>query len=164
MPSRIATCLIALALGMFAGVIFTASHQASVEMAGIPVPWGIIAAIGLTSALLTGLRLVFGTRIVPGFTAGGLLLAAGILALPSPGGSILVPDSIAGYVWSLSPAIIAAIVLGVPNPRPNLPLNPPLNPPPNPPPNLPANPPPRVSPSSAAKIVSTPASKGSDLP
>ena len=121
MPSRIATCLIALALGAFAGVIFTASHQASIEMAGLPVPWGIIAAIVLTSALLAGLRLVFGTRIVPGFTAAGLLLAAGILALPSPGGSILVPDSIAGYVWSLSPAIIAAIVLGVPNLRANPP-------------------------------------------
>jgi len=148
MPSRIATCLIALVLGAFAGVIFTASHQASIEMAGVPVPWGILTAIVLTSALLTGLRLVFGTRIVPGFAAGGLLLAAGILALPSPGGSILVPDSIAGYVWSLSPAIIAAIVLGVPNLRPN----------------LRANPPPRVSPSSAAKIGPTTASKGSDLP
>ena len=152
MPSRITICLIALALGMFAGVIFTASHQASVEMAGVPVPWGIIAAIVLTSALLTGLRLVFGTRIVPGFTAGGLLLAAGILALPSPGGSILVPDSIAGYVWSLSPAIIAAIVLGVPNLRAN------------PRPNLPPNLPPRVSPSSAARVIDNPASKGSDLP
>jgi len=152
MPSRIATCLIALALGVFAGIIFTASHQASIEIAGVPVPWGIIAAIVLTSALLTGLRLVFGTRIVPGFTAAGLLLTAGILALPSPGGSILVPDSIAGYVWSLSPAIIAAIVLGVPNLRAN------------PRPNLPPNLPPRVSPSSAARVIDNPASKGSDLP
>lgn len=129
---------------MFAGVIFTVSHQATIEIAGVTVPWGIIAAILLTSALLAGLRLVFSTRIVPGFAAGGLLLAAGILALPSQGGSILVPDSVAGYVWSVLPALIAAIVLGLPS--------------------LPPRPPQRVAPSSAAKIEDTPASKGSDLP
>lgn len=105
---------------MFAGIIFTISHQASIEIATVRLPWGIIAAIVLTSALLAGLRLVFGTRIVPGFAAGGLLLAAGILALPSPGGSILVPDSVVGYVWSFSPALIAAIVLGLPGLRPSL--------------------------------------------
>jgi len=105
---------------VFAGIIFTISHQASIEIATVRLPWGIIAAIVLTSALLAGLRLVFGTRIVPGFAAGGLLLAAGILALPSPGGSILVPDSVVGYVWSFSPALIAAIVLGLPSLRPSL--------------------------------------------
>jgi len=105
---------------VFAGIIFTISHQASIEIATVRLPWGIIAAIVLTSALLAGLRLVFGTRIVPGFAAGGLLLAAGILALPSPGGSILVPDSVVGYVWSFSPALIAAIVLGLPGLRPSL--------------------------------------------
>jgi len=111
---------------------------------GVTVPWGIVVAIVLTSALLAGLRLVFGTRIVPAFATGGLLLTLAFLTLPSPGGSVLVPESVAGYVWALAPAIIAAFVLGLPNLHPNLP--------------------PRVSPSSAARVIDNPASKGSDLP
>ncbi|MCY7413193.1 MAG: hypothetical protein LH471_09215 [Salinibacterium sp.] len=127
-------------LGVVAGLVLTVSHQASVVVFGAALPWGVITAVVLTSALLAGLRLVFGTRIVPGFAAAGLLLAAGLLALPSPGGSILVPDSVAGFVWSVTPALISAIVLGFPNLAP------------------------RLAPSSASKIKDIPASKGSDLP
>jgi N-acetyl-1-D-myo-inositol-2-amino-2-deoxy-alpha-D-glucopyranoside deacetylase len=111
---QIVTCLIAAVLGVFAGIILTVSHQATVQVGDAVVPWGIITAIILTGMLLAGLRLVFGTRVVPAAAAVGLLAAATLLALPSAGGSILVPDTVTGYIWTFSPVIITSLVLAWP--------------------------------------------------
>jgi N-acetyl-1-D-myo-inositol-2-amino-2-deoxy-alpha-D-glucopyranoside deacetylase len=114
LPTRIATVAVAFVVGALAGTILTVAHQASVLVGTIALPWGIIAAVIITAALLSGLRIVFETRMVAGFAVLGLLGAAALLALQSPGGSILVPANPAGYVWTFAPVIIAAIVLAWP--------------------------------------------------
>ncbi|MDP1788894.1 MAG: PIG-L family deacetylase, partial [Rhodoglobus sp.] len=115
--AKIANSLIALVIGAFAGSILTVVHQATATIAGVAVPWGIIAAVVLTIALLAGLRLVFGTRVIAGVAAAGLLATVALLSLTSAGGSILVPANVAGYTWTFAPVLIAILVLGWPRVR-----------------------------------------------
>ncbi len=124
LPTRIATLVLALILGAFVGATLTVAHQASTEVLGVFVPWGIITALVITAALLVGLRIVFRTRLVAGAAAVGLLGAAALLSLRSAGGSILVPDNAAGYAFTFGPVLIAAVVLAWPQvsarPRDNM--------------------------------------------
>lgn len=112
--ARIVTFLVAGALGLFAGALLTATHQASVLVAGVPVPWGLIAGLVIVTALLVGLRIVFESRVVALAAGIGFLAASALLALQSSGGSVLVPDNIAGYVWTFGPVLIGTIVLAWP--------------------------------------------------
>ena len=116
--SRIGSCAVALLLGAFAGALLTFAHQATVEIAGTQVPWGIIAALVITTALILGLRLVFGTRVVALFAAIGIIAAVVILSLQSAGGSLLVPGNAVGFVWIFAPVVIAIVVLAWPRSRP----------------------------------------------
>ncbi|MCU1579144.1 MAG: N-acetyl-D-myo-inositol-2-amino-2-deoxy-alpha-D-glucopyranoside deacetylase [Rhodoglobus sp.] len=115
--SRIASSIIALALGAFVGVTLTVAHEATLLVAGVSVPWGIIAAVIITAGLLVGLRVVFDTRIVPACAAIGLIAASALLSLQSPGGTILVAASPIGYAWTFAPVIIGVVVLGWPQRR-----------------------------------------------
>ncbi|MCU1412261.1 MAG: hypothetical protein JWR04_2968 [Rhodoglobus sp.] len=112
--ARIVTLLIAGALGLFAGALLTASHQATVAVAGVPVPWGLVAGLLIVTALLIGLRIVFETRAVALAAGVGFLGASALLALQSAGGSVLVPDNAVGYAWTFGPVLVGAIVLAWP--------------------------------------------------
>lgn len=112
--ARIVTLVVAVVLGMFAGALLTAAHQATVAVAGVPVPWGIIAGLLVMTALFVGLRIVFESRAVALAAAAGFLGASALLALQSAGGSILVPDNIVGYLWTFGPVLIGAVVLAWP--------------------------------------------------
>jgi N-acetyl-1-D-myo-inositol-2-amino-2-deoxy-alpha-D-glucopyranoside deacetylase len=109
--SRIGSCAVALLLGLFAGGLLTVVHQATVAVADVTVPWGIVAALVITAALVAGLRLVFGSRIVAAFAAVGLLAAVVVLSTQSSGGSLLVPGNPAGFVWVFAPVVIPLVVL-----------------------------------------------------
>lgn len=112
--ARITAIVLAAMIGFFVGAILTAAHQATVEVGPLVVPWGIVAAVLITAALLVGLRIVFPTRWVAAAAAAGILGASALLSLGSGGGSILVPDNLTGYVWTFAPVLIAALVLGWP--------------------------------------------------
>jgi N-acetyl-1-D-myo-inositol-2-amino-2-deoxy-alpha-D-glucopyranoside deacetylase len=112
--SRIASCAIALLLGLFTGGLLTVVHQAAVSIAGVAVPWGIIAAVVITTALLVGIRLVFGSRVVAAFAALGVLAAVVVLSIQSAGGSLLVPGNPAGFIWVFAPVVIPLLVLAWP--------------------------------------------------
>lgn len=112
--ARIVTLVVAAILGLFAGALLTAAHQATIEIAGVPVPWGLIAGILVVTALLVGLRIVFESRAVALAAGAGFLGASALLALQSAGGSILVPDNLVGYLWTFGPVLIGAIVLAWP--------------------------------------------------
>jgi N-acetyl-1-D-myo-inositol-2-amino-2-deoxy-alpha-D-glucopyranoside deacetylase len=109
--SRVVACVLALALGAFAGATLTVSHQASVQLGPVAFPWGIVVAVILTAALLAGLRIVFDTRVQALCAAAGLVGASALLAIQSIGGSVLVPGNPVGYVWTFAPVLIAVAVL-----------------------------------------------------
>jgi len=114
LATRIALCVGAFVVGALTGAVLTVAHQASFAIGDLVVPWGVIAAVIITAALLAGLRIVYGTRIVAGFASLGLLGAAAFLAAQSAGGSILVPANTVGYVWTFAPVVIAGLVLAWP--------------------------------------------------
>ena len=117
LASLIASSILALVLGAFVGATLTAAHEATLLIAGVSVPWGIVAAILITAGLLVGLRVVFETRIVPACAAAGLIAASALLSLQSPGGTTLVTASPIGYAWTFAPVLIAVVVLGWPQRR-----------------------------------------------
>jgi N-acetyl-1-D-myo-inositol-2-amino-2-deoxy-alpha-D-glucopyranoside deacetylase len=112
--ARIVGFLVATALGLFAGALLTAGGQATVTVAGVAVPWGLIAGLLIVTALLVGLRTVFASRTVALAAGAGFLVASALLALQSAGGSVLVPDNTAGYVWTFGPVLIGTVVLAWP--------------------------------------------------
>ncbi len=122
MAARIVAFAIAGVLGLFAGALLTAAHQSTVAVAGVPVPWGVIVGLIIVAALFLGLRIVFESRAVALAAAVGFLVAASLLSLQSAGGSILVADNPAGYVWTFGPVIIGVVILAWPrfaSPKPS---------------------------------------------
>ncbi len=101
-------------IGVAIGVVTTINHQASLTVFQVPVWYGLVLAVFAVTALLVGLRLVADSRRVAALAAGGVLVAVGVLSLPSVGGSVLVPANPVGYLWTFAPVVIAVVVLGWP--------------------------------------------------
>ena len=117
---KIFSIVVAAAFGALAGLVFTVAHQATAVIGGVVVPWGIIVALAATTSLLLGLRLAFDSRVLPIAALVAVLALVSLLALPTDGGSILVPANLAGYAWSFGPTLIAVVVLAWPRARPRI--------------------------------------------
>jgi N-acetyl-1-D-myo-inositol-2-amino-2-deoxy-alpha-D-glucopyranoside deacetylase len=102
---RVASCLIAVLLGGIIGVIGTANYQAV---------WALVP-LGISALFLSGLRLLFATRVVAGFAAAGLIAAVWMLAQTGPGGSVLIPANTPGYTWAYGVMVISLLVLAWPS-------------------------------------------------
>jgi LmbE family N-acetylglucosaminyl deacetylase len=111
---RVMLALVSLAIGSLVGLVLTAVHQSAITLFNARVPWGIIAAVALTTTLILGLRLIYDTRIAPGFASLGVLLMSAVLATAMPGGTILVPGNVSGYIWTFAPVLIVLLVIGWP--------------------------------------------------
>lgn len=112
--TRIVAAGVTLVIGAVIGAVLTAAHQASVDVRGVAVPWGLILGLVVAAALFGGLRLVTGDRLLAGCAALGFLGAEAVLALQTAGGSVLVPDNALGYAWTWGPVLIALVVLAWP--------------------------------------------------
>ncbi|GAA1227694.1 PIG-L family deacetylase [Rhodoglobus aureus] len=111
---RAVLALVATAVGALVGLVLTAVHQSAITLFGARVPWGIVAAVALTTALILGLRLIYDTRVAPGFASLGVLLMSALLATSTPGGTILIPGNVSGYSWTFAPVLIVLLVVGWP--------------------------------------------------
>lgn len=112
--ARALACAIAVVLGVGAGVLGTISHPSTLPLAGVEVPTGLVAALVVVTALLVGLRLVFGSRAPSAFAAAGIAVVLLVFAQVGPGGSVLVPADLAGYTWTYGVPLVAALVLAWP--------------------------------------------------
>lgn len=116
--ARVFALVLAFATGAGIGFVLTFTHrQYVVELAGVPVPVGLIGGLVIVAALLVGMRLAFAERAAPLAAAAGVILAAALLALPGSSGSVLVLDDPLGYTWALGPTVIAVIVIAWPSRR-----------------------------------------------
>ncbi|MGV8970665.1 MAG: PIG-L family deacetylase [Microbacteriaceae bacterium] len=112
--TQAATVILVALIGAIAGFLLTAIHQWSVELAGVSVPAGLIVGLLAAVALISGLRIVWDTRVLPAVGGGFLLAATALLAFPTSGGSVVVPANLAGYAWSFGPAVVTLFVLAWP--------------------------------------------------
>ncbi|MBH0110582.1 PIG-L family deacetylase [Salinibacterium sp. NG22] len=111
---RVILALVSLALGALVGLVLTAVHQSAFTIGNVRVPWGIVVSVTLVTALILGLRLIYDTRVAAGFASLGVLVMSAILATAMPGGTILIPANVAGYVWTFAPVLVVLIVVGWP--------------------------------------------------
>ncbi len=134
--TQVATVVLVGAVSALAGLLLTAIHQSTFAIGEWSFPLGLVAAMLASTALIVGLRIVWDTRVLPAIAGGLMLAATAVLAFPTPGGSIVVPANLAGYVWSFGPAVVTLLVLAWP----------------------------RVQRSAASKISGVPAVKGPSIP
>ncbi|TFD47474.1 hypothetical protein E3T33_03200 [Cryobacterium sp. TMT1-2-1] len=113
--ARLVAAAIALLLGAAFGLLGTIAHQGVFVLGPVTIPIGLILALLAVSALLVGLRLVFGDRMVVFSCAIGMLGTIFLLSLRSTGGSVLVPAGLPGTLWSIVPALVATFVLAWPH-------------------------------------------------
>jgi N-acetyl-1-D-myo-inositol-2-amino-2-deoxy-alpha-D-glucopyranoside deacetylase len=116
--SRVIAGLLAAALGTLMGGVLTVVHQETVTLAGVWLPWGILAGVGIITALLVGLRVAFATRIVAACAAAGVLGSEIFLAVQPFGGSTVVSGNVLGIIWGLAPAMVTLVVMVWPTTRP----------------------------------------------
>jgi N-acetyl-1-D-myo-inositol-2-amino-2-deoxy-alpha-D-glucopyranoside deacetylase len=115
--SRFVVAVLAGVIGVVFGGLFSVYNQSTALVAGQPIWVGVIAAVPIMVGLFVGLRLAFGTRIVPGFAAVGAIVVVGLLSLLGAGGSVIIPWNGPGIVWQITPAIAAFAVLVWPQSR-----------------------------------------------
>ncbi len=87
--TRVATSILAAFLGVVVGAVLTVVLDSTVIVAGVTVPWGLIAAVVVSLSLIAGLRLVFESRVVAAIAALGMLGSAAVVALTTPVGPAL---------------------------------------------------------------------------
>jgi len=112
--SRLLATLMAFAAGSLFGVLGTVAHQTTFALGALTVPIGLVLALLASGTLLLGLRLVVRDRLVVLAAAIGLLGTVFLLSLRSTGGSVLVPAGVLGTVWTMAPALFAALVIAWP--------------------------------------------------
>lgn len=112
--SAVASWVLALIAGALIGSITTVLHQSTVKVAGVDVPWGLVVALAVVTAYILGLRLVRGERITVIFGALGVLVSVFGFSQRSLGGSVLVPNNLAGSIWAIAPTLIATVIVAWP--------------------------------------------------
>lgn len=109
---------VALLAGVAVGVLGSFKHQVGVSAAsGAGFPIGLVLSLGMVAIVLAALRVAFDTRVWAVAAAAGIVLAVTVLSSRGPGGSAVVLANYAGVVWTVAPALIAAVVLGLPRLR-----------------------------------------------
>ena len=111
---RVLASVVGLSVGAAFGMLGTMAHQATLVLGQVTIPVGLILALLGAGALLVGLRLVLGDRLVVLLCAIGLLGTIFLLSLRGTGGSVLVPAGLPGTLWTIVPALVAALVLAWP--------------------------------------------------
>ncbi len=112
--ASLASWILALIVGALIGSITTVLHQSSVSVAGVAVPWGLVVSLATVTAYILGLRLVRGERVTVIFGALGVLASIFLFSQRSIGGSVLVPDNLAGSIWAIAPTLIATVIVAWP--------------------------------------------------
>ena len=116
MLSRIVSAILLVLVGAVFGAIGTIAHQISVTW-GIDIPLGVIGALAAFAALLVGLRLLGHSRLPALLAALGAIAVILLFSQQSAGGSVLIPNNLAGQVWLVGTILIAAVVIAWPDVR-----------------------------------------------
>jgi hypothetical protein len=112
--SRIIGVVLAFLVGLAYGAIGTVAHAWAPSVLGIGLPIGLILGILGVGMLLLGLRIVLGDRLAAAAAAFGVILMIGVLLLESTGGSVLIPQSVSGLVWTIAPGLVAVLIVAWP--------------------------------------------------
>ncbi|MFJ3392961.1 hypothetical protein [Leifsonia aquatica] len=116
MLSRILNAVLLVLAGILVGAVGTVAHSIDVTW-GVSIPLGLIGSLLAFTLLLVGLRLLATTRVPAILAALGAIATILLFTQQSPGGSVLIPNTLPGQVWLVAPLLIAAIVIAWPDLR-----------------------------------------------
>ncbi|KQZ83444.1 histidinol dehydrogenase [Microbacterium sp. Root166] len=109
--ARLGTWFVAFVVGAVYGLAGTIAH--GYEIGWMPV--GLILAVIGCAALLAAVRLLTADRWAALATGLGMMVAALVFSGRGPGGSVIVPESALGTVWTLALPVIVAVAVGWPD-------------------------------------------------
>ena len=109
--ARLGTWFVAFVVGAVYGLAGTIAH--GYEIGWLPV--GLLLAVIGCAALLAAVRLLTSDRWAALATGLGMMVAALIFSGRGPGGSVIVPESALGTVWTLALPVIVAVAVGWPD-------------------------------------------------
>jgi N-acetyl-1-D-myo-inositol-2-amino-2-deoxy-alpha-D-glucopyranoside deacetylase len=108
----------ALVAGVAVGVLGSFKHQVGISAAtGAGFPLGLVLSLAMVAVVLAAFRVAFESRLYGIAAAAGTVLAVAVLSNRGPGGSAVVVANSAGVIWTIAPAVLAAVVLGAPRLR-----------------------------------------------
>jgi hypothetical protein len=110
-PARIGSWLVALVVGLVYGVAGTVAHAYSIGW----FPLGLILAIIGSAALLLAVRLLTSDRWAALATGAGMMVATLVFSGSGPGGSVVVPQTGLGVVWTFAVPILVAVAVAWPD-------------------------------------------------
>jgi hypothetical protein len=110
-PARVGTWVVALIVGAVYGLAGTIAHAYEIGW----FPLGLVLAVIGCGALLVAVRLLTADRWAALATGLGMMSATLAFSGKGPGGSVIVPDSGLGTVWTLSLPILIALVVAWPD-------------------------------------------------
>jgi hypothetical protein len=107
---RVATWVVAFGVGALYGAAGTVNH--AYRWAWIPV--GLILSMIATGAVIVAVRSLIGDRWSALAVGVGAMVVTLVLSGPGAGGSVIVPESMLGVVWTLWIPIVTALVVAWP--------------------------------------------------
>ena len=114
---RIVTWVIALVVGAVYGLAGTIAHAYAIGW----FPLGLVLGIVGCGAMLAAVRLLTADRWSAFATGMGMMVATLVFSGRGPGGSVIVPESGLGIVWTLAVPILVAIAVAWPTRLPVVP-------------------------------------------
>lgn len=112
--NRVFSCVLAVIVGAVFGAVGTVQHQATLNLGQLQLPLGLVLSLTGVLGLLLGFRLLFTDRLVVLFAAIGVVAVVALFSVPSPGGSVLIPQGLPGLLWTIGPVLIGTIVVAWP--------------------------------------------------
>lgn len=112
--NRALSCVLALLVGAVFGAVGTVAHQSTLNLGMLRLPLGLPLALLGVLALLVGFRLLFVDRLIVLLAAIGVVGVIALFSIPSPGGAVLIPQGLAGIVWTIGPVLLATVVVAWP--------------------------------------------------
>jgi hypothetical protein len=112
--SRLPGALLSLLVGAIYGTVGTVAHQNVLRLGEAAIPVGLVFALIGSLGLLVGFRLLFNDRVPVLFAAIGMVGMIALFSVASAGGSILIPQGVAGLVWTVAPVLVATVVIAWP--------------------------------------------------
>ncbi|GAA5028677.1 DUF6113 family protein [Microbacterium fluvii] len=108
--ARIATWVVAFLVGAVYGLAGTVSH--AYELGWFPL--GLVLAVIGSAALLAAVRLLTLDRWATLATGFGMMIATLVVSGTGPGGSVIVPQSMLGVVWTIAVPLLVAVAVAWP--------------------------------------------------
>lgn len=110
LPARIGSWVVALLVGAVYGLAGTIAH--SYQWGWFPL--GLVLALIGCAALLVAVRLLTADRWAALAAGLGMMVSTLAFSGKGPGGSVIVPDTPLGSIWTIALPVIVAIVVAWP--------------------------------------------------